>query len=235
MLKDKQYLHIYRSVFNDFDKDFMIPCYSESKHLYRGSGYFSLQSLILSFDGILKFIENDGHIDLVCSPELSETDIALIEAGTKLRDEDAIRDVLEIINKENHFTDQELQKLDVICNMIAEDRLRIKIAYMPDGIYHEKYGIFTDDNGDSVHFIGSANETVAAKIRNFESFSVHVSWLDIAENSFINNELHLFDDVWNNRVENLTVLSFDTALKEKLFEKYQCILREEKGKKAFLI
>ena len=221
MLKDKQYLQIYRSVFNDFDKDFMIPCYSESKRLYRGSGYFSLQSLILSFDGILKFIENDGHIDLVCSPELSETDIALIEAGTTLRDEDAIREVLDLINQENHFSDQELQKLDVICNMIVEGRLCIKIAYMPDGIYHEKYGIFTDNNGDSVHFIGSANETVSAKIRNFESFTVHTSWSDIAQNSFINNELKLFDEIWNNRVENLTVISFNTALKQRLFEKYR--------------
>lgn len=221
MLKDNQYLQIYRSVFNDFDKDFMVPCYSESKNLYRGSGYFSLQSLILSFEGLLKFIENDGHIDLVCSPELSETDVALIAAGEKLHDENAIKDVLEIINADNSFSEEELSKLDVICNMIADGRLCIKIAFMPEGMYHEKYGIFTDEDGNSVHFIGSANETVSAKVRNFESFTVHTSWTDIAQNSFINQELNLFNDVWNNRIENLTVIPFDIALQQQLFKKYK--------------
>ena len=48
MLKRNQYLDIYRSTFNDFDNDFLNPSYAESISFDKGSGYFSLKSLILS-------------------------------------------------------------------------------------------------------------------------------------------------------------------------------------------
>lgn len=221
MLKDNQYQPIYRSVFSDFDKDFMIPCYASSIELLRASGYFSLKSLILSIEGILKFIDNNGHIRILCSPELSEEDIAVIEAGSKITDSDVRRIILEQINAAGNFIDQDLFKLDVICNMISEGRLEIKIAYMPDGIYHEKYGIFKDAYDNAVHFIGSANETAAAKLKNFESFTVQTSWSGEVNKAFIDGEVELFEDVWKNNVSGLHVIPFDEALKKKLFEKYQ--------------
>ena len=39
------------------------------------------------------------------------------------------------------ISDNEIRKLDVICNMIAERKLEIKVAYQPLGIFHEKFGI----------------------------------------------------------------------------------------------
>ena len=55
----------YRSFSDDFDNDFLSPCYRESIKLDRGSGFFSLKSLLLSFDGLLKFIKNGGIIRLI--------------------------------------------------------------------------------------------------------------------------------------------------------------------------
>lgn len=81
MLKRNEYLDIYRSTFNDFDADFMNPSYAESIAFDRGSGFFSLKSLILSMDGLIKFIRNGGNIRLICNPELSSDDIDLIAHG----------------------------------------------------------------------------------------------------------------------------------------------------------
>jgi len=165
MLTNNKYKLIYRSFFDNFDRDFLIPSYRESNRLYRASGYFSLRSLMLSFDGLLSFIENGGVLNLLCSPELSDADITAIQAGSTLTDSDAIRAILDELNKDEHFSERELSQLNVICNMIAERKINIRIAYMPSGIYHEKYGIFVDEVGNMVYFTGSANETVSAKIK----------------------------------------------------------------------
>ena len=87
MLKNIENLKpTYRSFLDDFDNDFLSPCYKESIKLDRGSGFFSLKSLLLSFDGLLKFIKNGGYIRLICNPQLSAEDIALIDASINLKD-----------------------------------------------------------------------------------------------------------------------------------------------------
>lgn len=218
MLTNNTYRSIYRSLANDFDKDFMIPSYTESVSLKRGSGYFSLHSLIMSIDGIIRFIHNDGKIQLICNPELSQSDISLIEAGTNLDAEHVTKDLLEAIQGVP-LSDDEVNKLDIICNMISCGNLTIRVAFMPDGIYHEKIGIFTDSQGNKVYFNGSANETVGAKVRNFESFTVLTSW-NGAENTIAEVEEY-FEQLWNNDMDGITVLPFPDAVKNRLFEQYK--------------
>ena len=218
MLKYNTYKSIYRSLANDFDKDFMIPSYSESVSLKRGSGYFSLHSLVMSIDGIIRFIHNKGKIELICNPELSNSDISLIEAGTNLDASHVTKDLLEAIQGET-LSDNEANKLDIICNMISCGDLTIKIAFMPDGIYHEKIGVFADEDGNKVYFNGSVNETVSAKVRNFESFTVLNSWSGASQT--IAEVEEYFDLLWNNSMNGITVLSFPEVVQNKLFEKYK--------------
>lgn len=218
MLTNNKYKSFYRSLANDFDKDFMIPCYSESVSLKRGSGYFSLHSLIMSIDGIIRFIHNRGEIRLICNPELSENDIALIEAGTNLDANHVTKDLLEAIQGTT-LSDDEANKLDIICNMLSCGQLTIKIAFMPDGIYHEKIGIFTDEEANKVYFNGSANETVSAKVRNFESFTVLNSWNGAEET--ISEVEDYFDLLWNDNMDGISVLAFPEVVKNKLFEQYK--------------
>lgn len=74
------------------------------------------------------------------------------------------------------MSDDVLVDLDLITNLIAAGRLSIKIAYMPDGIYHEKIGIMRDDSGNALYFSGSANATVSGLKRNWESVLVLTTW-----------------------------------------------------------
>ncbi len=218
MLKDLENLKpIYQSFDDDFDGDFMIPCYKESISLERGSGFFSLKSLILSFDGLLKFIKNGGNIHLVCNPKLSVEDISLIDASLSLENALSLK-LIQVIENDDVSKD-DLDKLDVICNLISLHRLEIKVAYMPGGIYHEKTGIFTDTAGNRIYFCGSNNATVQANLYNYESFHVTLSWYDNLNEISIAKD-H-FDKLWNNKIPQLKVLDFPDAVKNKLFKDYK--------------
>jgi len=222
MLKRNQYLDIYRSTFNDFDNDFLNPSYAESISFDRGSGYFSLKSLILSIDGLIKFIRNGGSIRLICNPELSSDDIELIAHGVLIDEKRATNDLLNKYSLEEISADDEI-KMDIISNLIENGRLKIKVAFMNDGIYHEKFGIFTDKEDEMVYFNGSANETKSAKKKNFESFMVTESWESDKTRRSILNEKEYFEKLWNNEIDDdsLIVYDFPVALKEKIFKDYK--------------
>lgn len=220
MLKNIDYKLDYCSLDCNLDSEFFVPSFRESKKLSRGSGYFSLKSLILDIDGIIPFIENDGIIRLICNPELSEEDIAVIDAGLSLTPEAITKDLLREITYDHHFSERELDALDVICNMISEERLVIKVAFMTNGIYHEKNGIFEDSSGNKVGFSGSLNETLNAKKNNYEQIDVFTSWEGASKRIAVKEER--FEALWNNRRgERIVVFDFPTALKDRLFSFYK--------------
>ena len=70
-----------------------------------------------------------------------------------------------------------------MASLVASEALDIRIATRPGevGIYHEKVGIFRDDFGNTVSFIGSANETWNAwhERGNYESVEVFCSSKEI--------------------------------------------------------
>jgi superfamily II DNA or RNA helicase len=117
------------------------------------------------------------------------------------------------------ITEHQIDKLDVVCNLISTERLTIKIAYMPGGIYHEKVGVFTDSNGDKVYFCGSNNATVQANIHNYESFHVTFSWFD--QMGEIRDAESTFEKLWNNEIPQLEVVDFPEAVRNKLFDNYK--------------
>lgn len=221
MLSHNTYLPIYRSLQNNLDKDFFIPCYQESCFLERGAGFFTLGSLILDIEGIVSFLENDGVIHLVCNPRLSEEDINLIIAGQTLDKEHITEALLRELSIESNFSEYEIAALDVICNMICEKHLVIKIAYMPKGgIYHEKIGIFTDRDDNMVYFSGSANETTNAKLHNAECIEVELSW-DGGKRKIDLQKVY-FEKLWNNEIgERLQVIGFPEAVEKQILEKYR--------------
>lgn len=220
MLKKNKYKPIYRTHKDSIDKDFYVPCFSESIKLNRAAGYFSLHSLVLSIDGIIRFIRKGGIINLICSPDLSQVDAELIDASISLDKDHITKSLLEcIIGKE--LTDEELLQLDIVCNMLTEGKLVIKIAYQPLGIFHEKFGIFIDEKNNKVYFNGSLNETKRAFVHNQESIRVNYSWQSEFTSSFIESELRYFDSLWNNKEESVVVIDFPEAVEKELLSFYK--------------
>lgn len=220
MLNKRVYKPIYRTHKDSIDQDFYVPCFSESVKLDRAAGYFSLHSLTLSIDGIIRFIRNGGRINLICSPELSQADVELIDACVSLDKEHITKSLLESITGVK-LTDEELSQLDVICNMLEEDVLKVRIAYQPLGIFHEKFGIFIDKEGNKVYFIGSLNETKRAFVFNHESISVYYSWQSEYTSNIIDGEQRYFDSLWNNQEESVEVIDFPEAVEKELFNCYK--------------
>ena len=221
MLTRIDFKEIYRSFECNLDKDFFIPCYQESVLLERGAGFFTLGSLILDIDGIIQFLDNNGEIHLVCNPKLSEEDINLIIAGQSLDKERITKSLLRELSNGSDFSESEISALDVICNMICDKRLIIKIAYMPKGgIYHEKIGLFSDINENKVYFSGSANETVGAKRYNAECIEVALSWEGGKKK--IDSQQEYFNKLWNNEYgEIIQVMDFPEAVEREILEKYK--------------
>ena len=68
MLNKRKYKPIYRTHKDSIDQDFYVPCFSESIRLDRAAGYFSLHSLTLSIDGLIRFpVDNSNDIDHIVS------------------------------------------------------------------------------------------------------------------------------------------------------------------------
>lgn len=228
MLNKLSYKPIYRTHKDSIDQAFYVPCFSESIKLDRASGFFSLRSLALSIEGLIHFINKNGQIRLICSPDLSQSDAELIDACVSLDTEHVTRSLIESIVG-TQLTEEELYHLDIICNMLVEGRLVIKIAYQPLGIFHEKFGIFTDEVGNRVYFIGSMNETRRAFVHNQESIQVTRSWQSDYAKTCIDNEHDYFESLWNEQDEDVVVIDFPEAVKKELLN---CYKRSESLKDA---
>ena len=133
----------------------------------RAAGYFTSESLKLLAKGLDVFLFNGGQIRIVANPRLSQEDIEAIEKGYEARENVIERSLLKEIKLSYETIEDDT--LNVLSWLIYLGQLDIKIAFTTNGsIYHEKFGIFTDINNNSIAFSGSANETYNGLSQNFE-------------------------------------------------------------------
>lgn len=81
-------------------------------------------------------------------------------------------------------------------------------------MYHEKIGVFRDDDGQVVAFSGSANESRHGLSLNFERVEVFGTWWSEADRQRARRLEQHFQDLWTNQTEGLKVM--DLALAELL-------------------
>ena len=209
----------YRSSNSDMVNEFYVPILNNSVLYRRAVGFFSSTSLAEISKGITGLIKNNGTIELIASPKLSEEDIKAIRLGYKLKN-DVIEERLisELREVKDYF---ESERLNVLAHLIANDRLNIKIALLNRGnevgIYHEKLGIAYDNNGNKVVFTGSLNETGNALTINYEAIDVFTSWNDKER---VEDKEKAFCSIWENRENGLEVLEFP-KVKTAILEKYK--------------
>ncbi len=218
MLRNHHFRRIYRTQFQDLPREFYAPALRESIAYDRSSGFFSLQALIDLMPGLIPFIKNGGSIRLVTSVYLSDENRKLIEEGLQLREDSVIQDLEEAVSAAIDEPES-LNSLDLITNLLACGRITIKIAYMPDAIYHEKFGIYRDNEGDMLYFSGSSNETRNGISSNRESITVLTSWLDDIDE--IKGEEAYFEELWQNKSPGVRVFEFPEACERQLIRAYR--------------
>jgi DNA phosphorothioation system restriction enzyme len=221
MLTDLDLKLRYRSSEDDLLEDFFLPCFREATSYSRAVGYFSSYALATAADGLPAFIEHEGTMRLVASPDLSDEDVEAIELGYRARDEVVEAALLRVLKEEQ--PDPIRERLGFLAWLVAHKRLDIKIAVVETpraGIYHEKIGIFADSDGALVAFQGSGNESRGGLVANFESLLVFRSSLR-GQAEIARTLEQDFERLWVDRTPRLVVMSFPEAAAEELLTRYQ--------------
>lgn len=212
--RDIPLLRYYKTYKHNLVGEFYTPVLKEAVLYQRAVGFFTSGALIDLTKGLKGLIKNRGKIQFIVSPRLLEEDIEAINKGYEHK---------EIIGKalmryfkepENYF---EEESLNFLAYLIEEGFLDIKVAFTPPsesmGMFHEKEGIVTDENGNKIVFTGSLNETINAFHVNSESIVVFKSWEE--SKAYVDEIQKDFEQLWNKEDDDLEVLDFPDVLREK--------------------
>lgn len=210
----------YRSDQHDLARDFYERGLAEANTFGRAVGFFSSSVLNACRKAFHEFFSNDGRYRVVCSHLLSGSDVERLVRGYGDRHEFIGESRLGLLDRETSLTPEELDEL--VPWLVAKGKLDVQIA-LPNEFsgaeqYHEKLGFFEDEEGDTVVFTGSANETYQALKGNFELIDVFRSWRDDERRRALDNREN-FEDLWMDETDELDVMPFPVAARRGVIEK----------------
>ena len=228
MLSDVHFKHSYTSGYDE-PKDFFTEALIESYNFDLGLGFFSSSGIRSLSYGFALFIANGGKMRVVMNHILSKEDKEVIENGQKHLIEDFednilcdIKKLIEILSKEDE------QFFRCLSYLISVDRIKfVATVSTKGGLGHDKYGIFKDEKGNKVAFIGSANFSQSALELNGETITVFTSPND---DNRIAEYQTLFDQSWENDTPHLIHIPIEnvkTFIREKFPEASLTNLIEE--------
>ena len=226
MLNEVEFKTEYRTRSEDDPKKLVQLALPNSKLYRRASGYFSSSMINLFETEILEFVSSGGFIELMCSPVMSVNDLLSIEAAyrSKRVEEQIHQEVSAFCQNE----ELEITK-SFIGTLISQNLLDIKIVFYDhgDGIFHDKTGYFKDAGKNHLTFTGSANEskTAFSGYGNFERLTVSADWIE-GQKEFASNNVKYVNDIWNENIEELSVINFPNVSKDLLRSYAQDSLEE---------
>lgn len=215
MLSDVFFKHSYSSGYDE-PKDFFTEALIESSTFDLGLGFFSSSGIRSLSYGFALFIANGGKMRVVMNHILSQEDKEIIEKGQKHLVEDFenhilfdIKKLVETLSKEDE------QFFRCLSYLISINRIEfVATVSTKGGLGHDKYGIFKDEKGNKVAFIGSANFSQSALELNGETITVFTS----PDDKRIAEYQALFDQSWENDTPHLVHIPIEhvkTFIREK--------------------
>ncbi|MCC6497157.1 MAG: DEAD/DEAH box helicase family protein [Propionibacteriaceae bacterium] len=215
-LQDLDLQTSYRSGRDALLDDFYVPCLQESSRYDRAVGYFSSTLYQVVGFAFTDFARRGGRMRLVCSPALTPDDFEVMKTADELgrRAQQTVREDLERLLNNPAAVPATKLLATLIANGIID--VRIAFADKPSGLFHDKLGIFEDDDGKRVSFRGSANETWRAWGYNHESFDVSCSWRNEPELLRTREHADGFQDIWRGREPGVLVARLDEVTNEQL-------------------
>lgn len=228
MLSDVFFKHNYSSGYDE-PKDFFTEALIESSTFDLGLGFFSSSGIRSLSYGFALFIANGGKMRVVMNHILSQEDKEVIERGQKHLVEDFESNILLDIKKlVETLSKEDEQFFRCLSYLISINRIEfVATISTKGGLGHDKYGIFKDENGNKVAFIGSANFSQSALELNGETITVFTSPND---DKRIAEYQTLFDQSWENDTPHLIHIPIEhvkTFIREKFPETSLTNLLEE--------
>src|SRR5258708_1044728 len=202
---------------HDLVSDFFTPLLSNSVLYDRGVGFFSSGWLRINCSGMVAFANNGGRARWVTSPILDEADWEALEAGNRARSDPALHQVLEQ-NITNLARTLERDTLSALAWMVADEIITFKLALpyhkLDQGDFHDKFGVFTDAQGNQISFNGSYNDSFRGT-RNYESIKIFRSWQPTFA-PLVQADQERFERLWSNRDPNVRVFDLPEAARENI-------------------
>ncbi|MCT4584797.1 MAG: SNF2-related protein [Peptostreptococcaceae bacterium] len=218
MFKNLQLKPIYNSYDDNIGEEFYNPILEKAIRFDRVSAYFSAKVLSKYSSGLEYFVKNGSKYRLILSEKISEEDYNLIKKGYELK-KSMTENILKKLKEEISL--EEKKNISNLAYLISVGIVEIKIAFVKQGIFHDKCGIFYDKYGGVICFRGSNNETFAAMQNNYEAFTVTCNWL-LDNNGFyekiITESQAYFDKLWNNSYKNIITLGAGEVIMNEILK-----------------
>lgn len=210
---------------DDIARDFYLPCMEKATQLDRAVAYFRSTTFIVSWPSLRSFIHDGGRYRILCSQVLADVDIKALEEGygARVDQELAAKFRGEV---EGLLNDPVMRApARVLAALVARRSIDLQIAVLSNDqmrgangrIFHDKLGIFRDEEQNRVIFKGSMNETWngLAADGNLESIDVAASWLGPRDLERTNLEDKYFQELWNRTYPGLIVRPFPEVAREE--------------------
>lgn len=216
-LKNHNFASILTTSGADIIQDFFVPALRNSVRYDRGVGFFSAGWLKLTAEGMTVFAQNSSQARWVTSPILSEDDWEALELGEAARCDEVLHKAL-VINLDKLEHELHEKTLSALAWLVADGILAFKLALprnkLDRGDFHDKFGVFTDAEGNQISFNGSYNDSIQGT-RNYESIKVFRSW-EPAFAPLVKDDAGRFERLWNNQDLNVQVFDLPEAAKERI-------------------
>ena len=211
---------------NELLLDFYNPVIEQAVNYDRITGFFSPAVLAIASRGFAALISTKGKIRLLTSVQLDDRIYkSVIDNNANL--DDSLLDEFDF-----DVIKSQLDKdyLSVFAWLYRTGQLELKVAVMSKerSMLHQKIGIVTDTEGNSISFSGSNNETPNGWQHNIEQFKVFKSWNPHTASFFISDKEE-FDILWDNMSTKASVVTLNDAIKDKLIQRIEKHRKDDIG------
>ena len=211
-LLDLNLKHGYSTSSDDMLSDFYLQCLSRSIDYKRATGYFSSALFTLAPLAFADFFERGGRVQLACSPQITEEDARALQLENQSLEDQFAKALLHLQNLAQNPQDPRSVLASALSSLINAGVVELKflVNTTERGIFHDKYGVFSDAEGNRVSFIGSANESAAAwsGFVNHEQIEVFQSWV-APDRDRIDGHESKFEHLWSGQAKGIAVIESD--------------------------
>jgi len=172
--------------------------------------------LRLAVEGITKLIENGGSARIVISPILEKPDWEAFQFGEEAKCNETLKNILEkqIVDISTALKRDTLNALAwMIADGLLEFRFAVAKEYSMGSDYHDKVGVFLDEEGNRVAIHGSFNDTVKGTL-NGEAFSVFKSWEE-GQYPFAEQHYKRLTELWERGNRQFRIFTIPEAIRQK--------------------
>ena len=214
----------YHTDTHDIAAEFYRPCMRDAIRYDRITGYFSSAIYLIVWTEIVDFARRDGRIRIICSPSFSAEDAQTMSDAYRARTDEELAVSLLADYHRLLETPHLSEHAKALAGLIVDGVVDIRIAQLsPDAkassraMFHDKTGLFFDDNGDVIGFRGGMNETYLglAVGGNVDSIDAWTSWAGGREADRVETAINRFASLWADGTPGIDVREVpDVALDE---------------------